>query len=170
MYYAWQALLREKKTRNWLVRNFSQEIRCKKCEKFMGISLSIFTHFLNQIDQLFTPKKRRSSHPLHYATIFKTFGIEESREFLCTLQKPTMFFVCIFGMLSFIFGPILNILPTIKSASLSLHFHFSFFSEISQKNQNMAEASCHVCRRMFKIGPNMNDTIPMIQKKIITCL
>ena len=64
VYYAWQALSREKKTRNWLARNFSQEIRCEKCEKFGGISLSIFTHFLNQIDQLSTPKKRRSSHPL----------------------------------------------------------------------------------------------------------
>ena len=63
-HYAWQALSREKKTRNWLARNFSQEIRCKKCEKFLGISLAIFTHFLNQIDQLSTPKKRRSSHPL----------------------------------------------------------------------------------------------------------
>ena len=62
--YAWQALSREKKTRNWLARNFSQEMRCEKCEKFVGISLSIVTHFLNQIDQLSTPKKRRSSHPL----------------------------------------------------------------------------------------------------------
>ena len=102
--------------------------------------------------------------------LFKTFGTEESREFLCTLQNPTMFFVCIFGMLSFIFGPILNILQLSNQLAFHYIFIFSFFSEISPKNQNMEEASSHICWRMFKIGPNMNDTIPMIHKKIITCL
>jgi len=86
------------------------------------------------------------------------------------LYKPIMFFVCIFGILSFIFGPILNILQLLNQLAFHYIFISSFFSEISQKNQNMAEASCHVCRRMFKIGPNMNDTIPMIQKKIVAHL
>ena len=43
--YAWQALSREMKTRNWLARNFSREIRCEKCEKFVGINLSNVTNF-----------------------------------------------------------------------------------------------------------------------------
>jgi len=73
-------------------------------------------------------------------------------------------------MLSFIFDPILNILQQLYQLAFHYIFVFSFFSEISPKNQNMEEASSHICRRMFKIGPNMNDTIPMIQKKIMACL
>ena len=58
--YTWQAFFCKKKTINSCARNFSREIRCKKCKKFiqafrakleafrakLGTIFFIFTHFM----------------------------------------------------------------------------------------------------------------------------
>ena len=61
---------------------------------------------------------------IHYTTILKSFGIEESLELLYTLKAHYLF-----GMLSFIFGPILNILQQLYQLAFhySLQFHFFIF-------------------------------------------
>ena len=53
------------------------------------------------------------------------------------LYKPTEFFSWIFGMLSIILGPILNILQQLTIFSNHYIFVFSFFGEISPKNENV---------------------------------
>ena len=53
------------------------------------------------------------------------------------LYKPTEFFFWIFGMLSIILGPILNILQQLTIFSNDYIFVFSFFGEISPKNENV---------------------------------
>ena len=81
------------------------------------------------------------------------------------LYKTTGFFFWIFGMLSIILGPILNILQQLTIFSHHYIFVFSFFGEISPKNENVAIGKIVNFWRMFKIGPNMIDNIPKIQKK-----
>ena len=63
---------------------------------------------------------------IHYATIFKTFGIEEIREFLCTLQAHYVFCMHLWDVIIHIWS-YFKYPSTIKSASISLHFHFFIF-------------------------------------------
>ena len=58
---------------------------------------------------------------IHYTTILKSFGIEESI-LLYTLKAHYLF-----GMLSFIFGPILNIFQQLYQLAFHYIFFFSFF-------------------------------------------
>ena len=52
-----------------------------------------------------------------------TFGIEESREFLCTLQAHYVFCMHLWDVIIHIWS-YFKYPSTIKSASISLHFHF----------------------------------------------
>ena len=101
---------------NWNIQKCKQSF-LQVDEKYFDIILVIFKIILHKVNF------NLNTFKLHYATIFKTFGIEESREFLCTLQAHYVFCMHLWDVIIHIWS-YFKYPSTIIPASISLHFRF----------------------------------------------